>query len=186
MAGYFGYFKVAPNKQPNYRYANPPDVHFFESIPVYSSGSIVPNLPSTITLGVPTVPPAQPRPGTNPDTGEFNDSNCAFPQVYDNVEIRCKELYTGEAIKFNCNSIDPYNRLGTARDVSARPNPVNVTVGGGAPINNLRFYSYGSGNTPGNKQYSFSQVVRRLKDIGILERGVGWVPPVPAANPWSA
>lgn len=194
MADYFSYFKVGPIKTQNPLFdpMAPPlnNPRYLPSIPAFSSDVPAPNLPSNIVLDATPPPyPAPPnafRPGTNPDTGEFNDSNCIFPQVYANMELRCKELYTGQSIKFNCDSTDFYNKLGRARDVNTGfIAPIRVDLGGGALINNLRFFSTGSGATPGDKQYSFSQVIRRLKDIGLLERGVGWAPPIPAANPWN-
>ncbi len=110
---------------------------------------------------------------------DINRATSTFPQYFNNIHARPKSLLVGKKVKFG--NYEHPRQTGDAIDITLDvPAAEDVVVGGVNPITDV-FSSNGGGLSQGvpvsgDAEYTFSEVVRRLKDIGILPRGAGYVP----------
>ncbi len=123
-------------------------------------------LPQTVNQVVPV----------NVNTGRVLTANVVRPGYYENVILRTNSLHVGNEVIFGW---DGQTVTDTARGFydlnSVIPAGDAVAPGdGGAANNPNRIFSSTGGVGAGDRAYTFSQVVRILKDIGLLQRGVGW------------
>lgn len=111
---------------------------------------------------------------------DINRDNSTFPQYFGFIHARPNKLLVGKKVKFN--NFEHPRQTGDAIDITldvpAAEDVIRVGMAGGATD---LFSSRGRGTyqgyyVAGDKEYTFSDIVRRLKDIGILPRGAGYAP----------